>query len=364
MMKSNILKDFIRESFTPPTKWKHNENKTVTIHDNKRIVFFDLAKGICIILVVLIHIDNHTNNSLYNIPNFSALRMPLYFVLSGIFFKAYETKIFFIKKINNIVVPLIFWLAISDLMRMCYSHFSVDLAIVKFIKDPLCRYIDCNPVLWFLICLFITNIVFYYIHSICKNNKQICLSILFLALIGYLLFKYYIKLPLWIDSALIALPFFFLGYCCKDMTYLKPEYSNKKSLLIGVTFIVLSYAIYYTFNQSTMIISANFFQGSPIAAYLNGIFIVLGVLLLCKVINWLPIVSYFGRYSIIVLCVHKPLLTLRFVKVWFGHEITIWEFTAIILIACWLAIPICKKVLPYFVAQKPLFKVELMKVNK
>lgn len=50
----------------------------------KRIDFIDLAKGICIILVVI----GHCGVSKY-IPGYEIVRMPLYFVLSGLFFKNY-----------------------------------------------------------------------------------------------------------------------------------------------------------------------------------------------------------------------------------------------------------------------------------
>jgi fucose 4-O-acetylase-like acetyltransferase len=49
----------------------------------KRIEWIDLAKGICIFLVVANHIFY------YNCVFLEQLRMPLYFVLSGLFFKNY-----------------------------------------------------------------------------------------------------------------------------------------------------------------------------------------------------------------------------------------------------------------------------------
>lgn len=47
----------------------------------QRIEFIDLAKGICIILVVLLHIVPSAN-----IPELRFIRIPLYFILSGLFF--------------------------------------------------------------------------------------------------------------------------------------------------------------------------------------------------------------------------------------------------------------------------------------
>ena len=283
-------------------------------------------------------------------------------MLSGFFFKTYEPGIFFIKKVNNIIVPFIFWFIVSDIWNICYHRFMVESAIAPFIDDYLYRRINCNIALWFLLCLFTTNVIFYFTHFICKENKMICIVIFIFALMGCLLFKNGIQLPLWIDSSISALPFFFFGYYCKNSPYLSPKYSMKKSLLLGIGLILVSYLIYYTFDYAQIKdIRLNSFQGSPIMAYLNSIAIIMGVLLLCKAVKWLPIVSYFGRYSIIVLCIHYPLFVYvpRFIEKISEYEITtIWERTAIIMIICWLAIPICKKWLPYFVAQKPLFKVD------
>lgn len=322
-----------------------------------------MAKGVCIILVVL----NHLNDNIYGLPNFGALRMPLYFVLSGVFFKAYEVKTFFIKKINNILVPFVFWLIVSDIWRVWWAirnnqyqyKSTFDFTIVQFVDNPLGNFIYSNGPLWFLICLFITNIIFYYIHLIFKDNLRRCFAIMFLTLIGFFLARMSITLPLWINTSLLALPYFYLGYCSRGMSWLKDEYSKMKSLLLGIGFIIISYVIYYTFDYPRIIMDESKICGSFIMVYLNGITFVIGALLLCKIIKWLPVVSYFGRYSIIVLCIHSPLLPYipNFIEKHFGYTINVWQHTAITLMICWLAIPICKRFLPYFVAQKPLFKI-------
>ena len=77
-----------------------------------RIEFVDLAKGVCILLVVLGHVGiNLTTIGLEN------LRMPLYFMLSGLFFKNYGGgKYFFIKKVNKILIPFIFFYLLGYLI--------------------------------------------------------------------------------------------------------------------------------------------------------------------------------------------------------------------------------------------------------
>lgn len=285
--------------------------------------------------------------------------MPLYFVLSGFFFKAYGFRIFLIKKINNIFVPFLFWVIVSDIMYGWHIQ-EVYFTIVQFIKQPSSKWLYSNIPLWFLICLFTTNAVFYLIYSVFKDNKTRCFASLFLAFVGYLLFRYNINLPLWMNSALIAFPFFFMGYCCRSLQCLQSDYPTRKSLFLGIGFIFIAYNIYYAFNHPCIddMRSAQF-HGNPILGYLNSFTFVMGVLLLCKVVKWLPIISYFGRYSIIVLCIHMPILMYLpgIIERRLGYTITTGEFTPIVFLICWLSIPLCKKCLPYFVAQKPLFKI-------
>ena len=73
----------------------------------KRIEFIDLAKGLCISLVLLYHIHDFETNVERALLFF---RMPLYYFLSGIFFKDYSGFIdFSIRKINKLIVPYLFF---------------------------------------------------------------------------------------------------------------------------------------------------------------------------------------------------------------------------------------------------------------
>ena len=57
---------------------------TLDSSKKERLHYIDLAKGVCITLVIV----GHTGLSI-TIPGLDAIRMPLYFILSGLFFKDY-----------------------------------------------------------------------------------------------------------------------------------------------------------------------------------------------------------------------------------------------------------------------------------
>lgn len=68
----------------------------------QRIEFIDLAKGICISLVVYQHVYmGDPNPKLMEFQDY--FRMPLYFILSGLFFKTYEGFTSFTHKSFRIV---------------------------------------------------------------------------------------------------------------------------------------------------------------------------------------------------------------------------------------------------------------------
>lgn len=62
-------------------------NRERTIESKGRIEFIDFAKGICILLVVMIHVGVPEY-----IPGLYAAKVPIFFLLSGLFF---------LKKVNR-----------------------------------------------------------------------------------------------------------------------------------------------------------------------------------------------------------------------------------------------------------------------
>ena len=73
------------------------------VYENNRIAYIDLAKGFCIVLVVLFHAKGVLNIHYASDTFLGSFRLPLYFFLSGLFFKDYGgLSKFFIKKTNRL----------------------------------------------------------------------------------------------------------------------------------------------------------------------------------------------------------------------------------------------------------------------
>ncbi len=326
------------------------------MQEKKRIEFIDLAKGVCILMVIIGHITP------IPIPGFQTLRMPLYFILSGLFFKDYGGILqLVLKKTNKILIPFLFFYLLG------YLCFYIAEALVPgLIKTDANGILDVffqrqffNGPIWFLLALFWANIIFCIISINLTHEWQRLAAVVLIGALGICLSYNDIFVPCNIDSAFTALPFFYFGYILKKTPILFPNKLDKYNLLFAISLYVFTYLISTYFGHPYFGFHANNITGNLPAIYLISISSVMCILFLCKSIGKLPFVSYFGRYSIIPLCTHH--LIYRPMKVGLnsiGLE-NIWFVVCATIIICWILIPICIKYIPYVTAQKDLIKIPL-----
>ena len=327
------------------------------MNSSKRIEYIDLAKGICIFLVVLDHIagNGYFDGGDYPMNDiFEQTRMPLYFILSGLFFKDYAGGIreFLLRKANRILIPYLFFMALYRV-----SAKAVWLLTGTGIGDVWAP-------LWFLLCLFWMNIVFATLYYIVKRlipdgiKSEIILGLIVLGIgiAGYLAGD----LPLNIGTALTSLPFLWMGYFLnRRLHFLQLGITRWWSLL---TAIVLLAMLHFTYAGDNFFY-LNIYNTPLFLIYLSGLLGTLGVLLLSRGIRWLPVISYIGRYSIIVLCTHMAIVkavTAALCKLPLGLDnvgivpsLVVLTLTIVCsVLCCWLL----SRYLPWFTAQKDLIK--------
>ena len=331
-------------------------NKRMTDHANKkRIAYIDLAKGICIFLVVMGH-----SGFPISIPGWSIVRMPLYFMLSGLFFKNYGGWIQFVKKKTNVIlIPFFFFYLtgyiIYYLLKWLYP--SLLITDANGIWDLFNNRQFFNGPIWFLLTLYWCNIIFCGISLYVNNDINKLLIIFLLGFIGWYLGNKNIFVPLFIDVAMSCMPFFTIGYFLKKTPILYPNKYDKFNLLFFLIMWAISYVIESSMYQRCSL-HYNGIEGW--STYLLAFTSVMSVIFLCKVFNYIPFISYIGRYSIVLLCIHhmiyRPLtLLMAYFQKYSLNGFTV-AFLTLILSA--LCIPLFKKYIPWFVAQKGLIQVK------
>lgn len=343
-----------------------------------RIEYVDLAKGICIMLVVFTHILQLYKDLGLKMPledTFRAFRMPLYFFLSGLFFKSYGGfGCFALRKFNKLLVPFLFFhllsfafymwvlpsLGIKPPMHMGYK------ALWAFLTSD--RMLPNGP-LWFLLCLFWVNLFFFAIHALahklCKRDAHkvaFLMGCSFLcAAVGIGFGKAGVSIRAFFDTALTCIPFFSVGYVFRKHTQML--YPARWDCWLPLL-IVAAFAAAYAFDGGMFFFANRFGTTTPLHLYVGGVAGTLGVMFLAKAIGRLPVVSLWGRYSVVILGVHYVII-FRLVDAFKHHG---WETSlgawptallcfALTMALCTAIMAFCVKYLPWFTAQKDLVKV-------
>lgn len=347
--KMGFFKEFVNEAFTCPD-------------DKGRIAYVDLLKGICIFMVIFAH----TNTlGLVGFEISEAFRMPMFFFLSGVFFSTYDSHTtFFMKKFNNLLVPVAFWMIVAYVISYLVSRYVVHTTPMPiwwgFGK---LRGLFLNESLWFLICLFVTNALFYGLRRFIRMH-YLLVAVLLMALTGHAMRHFHIQLPLWVDSACTAIPFFYLGFLMRRANFLNvPASRHTKALhiLVGLGLLCVAYAIYVVFDNPYIHLYSNGTNVSTPLAYLNALLLIFGLFFICKAVKWLPIISYFGRYSIVVVCINEIIVNnfiLILIPHYTGYAPGPVGKILILAISCLIAIPLCRRFLPWFVAGKPFLPIK------
>lgn len=350
MWKEFLTENFRRPEEQTPRGGDSTPGRSEHGSDKRRIVFIDLAKGVCILLVVL----NHCGFT-KDVPGIAAMRMPLYFILSGLFYKDYGGPVSFVmKKLNRILIPFFFFLILGLIPMFLIYQPSV---IFEKLISPIVKPEMINLPLWFLICLFWTNILYFSIDRFFNNPYLKTLGVIIFGSAGWLLDHYDIYLPLFIGSALSASPFFYIGILIRRLPLLYSE--NKSATILGALLFLGGGFIYCILNDTAHIAFVkNNYHGQLIEIYAVSVCLVIGLLLACKAVGWFPIISYFGRYSIIVLGLHGIYIlgSSQAVAKLTGYAMTDAEILAITLLLSWISIPLFRRFVPTLTAQKELFR--------
>lgn len=333
----------------------------------QRIDFIDLAKGICISLVVLLHVLGDLSGTIINIMNL--FRMPLYFVLSGLFFKTYDGLFPFLKKkTNKLLIPFLFTFIFviipTTFLLNLKKGVNSTFGNLLWGEDGKCN-LGIDGAAWFLICLFAVNLYFYLIFLLTKRNIiGIAIISCMCGVIGYYINYRNMYLPLWFDSALTAMPFFFMGYALRsysNILYDKLSVKDYATAVLSLIILLGTYCIDEWQGTGTIAYGNNTFDINIFLLYLGGASGTYLILMISKYFKRLPGISYIGRYSIVVLLTHLLyMFIIRNILYQLGipqDSITLNLFVFISIMLLELpTITFCIKHLPYCFAQKDLWK--------
>ena len=331
----------------------------------ERIAYIDFMKCLCIMLIVMYHINHDFFDAIYPGLNnaLQAFRLPMYYFISGIFFKLYAGYGDFTRrKVNNILVPFVFFVVSAYLMslveygaRMRVGADPIDVSPIALVQPFYLRYWLVTTPLWFLLSLFWVNVIFYALQRWIKPIWGILLATLALSVVGYLLAINKIQLPLMFDTSLVALPYFVLGWGMNRLGALKSSSWDRWGWLA----LLLSALPVYWLSDFTNL----HFQVLPAywKLYVLPFVAILALFWACKSLPHIPVFCTYGRYSLIILGTHplifQPIRSFCILRLGMepGVTLTLIVFVLTMLLE-WPVIWLLKTYAPRFTAQEPFFK--------
>lgn len=328
----------------------------------KRLPFIDLMKGVCIVLIVTGHVDTGLFAALGENADrmFQTFRVPMYYFISGVFFKHYGGFFDFTrKKVNNILIPFAFFYALAYVVQMLVHFLPATWQVYGefkrgYIVQPLLyRYWNCNVPLWFLLSLFQVNILYYLLQMVTSNRWLQVAVVMALAAGGYALCAHHIKPAYYTDTALVGMPFFVLGSLMKSISAQEPQRYDR---WVGALFVPVLVAVYFLAGDIDI-----YSQVLPpyILLYVLSSVAIVTLFFFCKLISAVPGVNYLGRYSIVVLGTHYVYIPIvKALVSWLtgtGGLVLSLLTLVVVLALMFPTIAFFISVFPRFTAQKPFF---------
>ena len=282
----------------------------MTQPSKKRILYIDYLKGLTILWVVWYHTAHP------DFVNFS-FRIPLFFFVSGIFFKPYPFKQFLRKKINTLLVPFVLFYAIyyiyyimlwvSSGRQLATFDFASILSVFGLYGGS--ESFVINPPLWFIFALIDLQFLLYALVKSQLSRKWLALIAIGITLADAWWF-YTVKTPFMISRCLRYFVYYAFGYLFGRglISRIEGEHGRRASYLPGLMSLACFIACWFAKSITTMSP-----QIETVIDYVEVFSLILFMIYFLKYISVLPFLKFlkfYGQNSYIVLGMHEIILTL------------------------------------------------------
>jgi Fucose 4-O-acetylase and related acetyltransferases len=272
--------------------------------ENRNVVI-DIAKGVGIIAVVWGHLGVNCpiKDEIY------IFHMPLFFILSGFCFhiQANEGFCSFLKrKINAYIVPYFFFLLYVLFLYIALYALAGKIHKVYIYPSILIRPYGVVTALWFFLSLFFVQVIYFLINKYIKNILLKSVICLFSFFIGFFLYKFDLHIPLYIDSSITVLSFFYIGNSMKQLRFDNVSKTKLFSTIVLST-LIFGCGVYAGVNID---IKYNVIKCNPliglISAFSGSFLVIIFSYFINKVRlpNIIRILSFWGRNTILIFTLH------------------------------------------------------------
>lgn len=318
----------------------------------ERLSWLDVLKGIGIVLVAIGHI--YSNRTVFNW--LYSFHMPLFFLAAGWVYKEKSVLIDIKRRIQTIVVPyfsfgllvLLYWQVIERRFRNSDMSFMDSLlGLFSGCYDNL----DFNVHLWFLPCFFVTVALFNILVNL--GGKKIAY------IVSALMSLIYVVLPMPELFWGLNRVFKYIGFYAVGVFLAGRETKiADRNVGTGVAAVVL-------LTVNFLLSLYNLTTG--LMWFVTALIGVTAMILISQIVNENKILQYFGRISLIVLCIHGPVyrIVVKIVSIPLhrgtdavrGNILLVMIVVTVTMLICSMAYEVVVRIAPWMVGTKSQFQI-------
>lgn len=316
--------------------------------NTNRIVWLDIARGICILLMVICHACGSANGrwSLFNGVT-GVFFLVFFFVAAGFCFNSPKGLIEYIKRqfikclLPYMLITFVFLCVMilrhsvpgdGPVQKILNSGASLIWGLPKAFNIGRIQTVGVGPI-WFLLCFFISTILF----KIFEKSKYSGFMIITLAIVSSIS-QSFVVLPLTIQDSFIGCMFIWIGYIVKkkyskliDSLY---DIKNYKLILLAlglclglVAFTYAGFAITRPINRF-LDLGSNSYSILSLPGSLFGCTMTVAIsVLISKTKSLKKFLAFCGKESFLILIMHD--LDITMLRNWGGRSIAFMVFTLI-----------------------------------
>jgi fucose 4-O-acetylase-like acetyltransferase len=292
----------------------------------QRVQWIDITKGFAIFCLLMVHScpppPKTSDFRWLYIPSFL---MPLFFWISGYVFglKRQPGFVEFTKKrVKSLLVPYVLFFvilyaysALHALARSKWSHQGAEWSFITplwgFVYSSSDTLLRVHMPLWFLTCLFLIELSFYWIVRLVKRQYQLLLILLACAVVCWVIsgpsspLKIPVlpwgtnRLPWGTDVAFAAIVFYGLGYLLRvNEHWLVPKnVTAKAAVMIGA----IGVGFLFSWLNGWINFPTMRFNRSHLLVYAGAISGITGYVMFCQLIPASRALLYLGKNTLTIM---------------------------------------------------------------
>ncbi|MDR2628247.1 MAG: acyltransferase [Dysgonamonadaceae bacterium] len=233
-------------------------SETIKIQPAGRVDYVDFIRGFLIIWVVWCHTTCPEIVAFY-------VRVPVFFFISGTFFRWRPFKPFINKLLKKTLIPFLFFYVVSYVYRIFLYYWDFReiqtfdyLMIFDVFHWDCCRvdYLSVNVPLWYFIGFVIIQLSFWVLYKISSNRWFITPATILLFIAGNLLEIYQIPLPFMLPQSFLNALYFGAGVVLGKKLMETLEHKKESIYLFFIAAVLFLMLVSIPFSMKKEIVNA------------------------------------------------------------------------------------------------------------